>query len=102
MARETQQQANGEAVFEEKRPERTETAILTASTCILCHERPGKGRWEICDECRRKLATNRTAKVREYYDRQKLSEGRGQKGVEHLPPLKARDAAGKAVASRDR
>jgi len=42
------------------------------------------------------------ARIRDYYDdaakdRQKLSEGRGKKGVEKLPPVKSRDAAGAAV-----
>ena len=50
-------------------------------------------------------------KAREYYDkaakeRQKLSQGRGQKGVESLPHLnetgKARDAAAGRVTTRQR
>jgi hypothetical protein len=48
------------------------------------------------------LLKRRNAKLKTHYaaeakERMRLSDGRGKKGVEHVPHLKARDAAGKAT-----
>jgi uncharacterized protein YbaR (Trm112 family) len=41
----------------------SEYVILTDDRCILCHEAPGEGAWQLCGECRSQLANEHHRKM---------------------------------------